>query len=77
MEATFYAKEEPERREVGDLLCSEEQVAEGLDAVLVLREDWRHDIYRLRREEEHSLSIGFGDDSDEAFDSRDSEFGGF
>ena len=42
-----------------------------MDAILVLREDRWHDIYRLRREEEYPLSVGFRDDSDEAFDSRD------
>ena len=31
--------EEPEGGEVGDLLRPEEQVGEGLDAVLVLHED--------------------------------------
>ena len=65
--------EEPKGREVGDLLCPEEQVVKGLDAVLVLREHLRHDIYRLRREEEYSLSVGFSDDSNEASDSRDPE----
>ena len=44
----FYAMEELERQEVGDLLHSEEQVVEGLDAILVLCEHWWHDIYRLR-----------------------------
>ena len=64
----FYAMEELERQEVGDLLHSEEQVVEGLDVVLVLREYRRHDIYRLRWEEEYPLSASLGDDSNEAFD---------
>ena len=60
--------EEPKRREVGDLLRSEEQVVEGLDAILVLCEDWRHVIYWLRWEEEHPLPTGLHNDPDEAFD---------
>ena len=67
-ELCFYAIEGPKGREVGDLLCPEEQVVKGLDAVLVLREDQRHDIYRLRREEEYPLSASLSDDSNEAFD---------
>ena len=55
-ELRFYAAEGPKGREVGDLLRLEEQVVEGLDAVLVLREDRRHDIYRLRQEEEYPLA---------------------
>ena len=61
--------EGPKGREVGDLLRLEEQVVEGLDVVLVLREDRRHDIYRLRWEEEYQLSTSLSDDSNEAFDS--------
>ena len=64
----FYATEEPERREVDDLLSSKEQVVKGLDAILVLCEDRWHDIYQLIWEEEYTLSIGFSDDSNEASD---------
>ena len=64
----FYAVEGPKGREVGDLLHPEEQVVKGFDAILVLREDRRHDIYRLRWEEEYPLSASLGDDSNEAFD---------
>ena len=71
----FYAVEEPKGREVGDLLRLEEQVVEGLDAILVLREDRWHDVYRLRWEEECPLSVGLSDDSEEAFDSRDPRSG--
>ena len=68
-ELRFYAAKGPKGREVGDLLRPEKQVVEALDAVLVLCEDWRHDIYWLRREEEYQLSASLGDDSNEAFDS--------
>jgi hypothetical protein len=72
-----YAEEEPKGQKVGDLLCSEEQMVEGLDAVLVLREDRWFDIYWPGWEEEYSLPIGFGDDSNEAFDLGYSRSGGY
>ena len=39
-----------------------------MDAILVLCEDRRHDIYWLKREEEHPLPAGLRNDPNEAFD---------
>jgi hypothetical protein len=47
-------------------------MVEGLDAVLVLREDRGLDFYWPRWKEEYSLSVGVCDDPDEAFGSRNS-----
>ena len=66
-ELYFYATMGLEGRKVGDLLRPEEQVVKGLDAILVLCEDWRHDICWLRREE-HPLPAGLRNDPNEAFD---------
>ena len=57
-----------EGRKVRDLLRPEEQVVEGLDAISVLCEDRRHDIYWLKWEEEHPLPSGLRNDPNEAFD---------
>ena len=64
----LYASEELEGGEVGDLLRLEEEGDKGLDTVLVLHKDRRHDIYRIRWDEEYPLSAALGDDPDEAFD---------
>ena len=64
----LYASEELEGGEVGDLLRLEEEGDKGLDAILVLREDQRHDFYGGGWEEEYPVSAGLGDDADEAFD---------
>ena len=52
-------------------------MVEGLDAILVLHEDWGLDFYCPRWKDEYSLSVGIRDDLDEAFDSRNSGFRDF
>ena len=74
-ELRFYAAKGPEGQKVGYLLLLEEQAVEGLDAILVLCEDRRHDIYWLKWEEEHPLLAGLRNDPNEAFDLGNPRFG--
>ena len=50
---------------------------EGLDAVLVLREDQGHDFYWPGWKEEYTLSVGVCYDPDETFGLRNSGSGDF